>query len=445
VPGEASETCDGRSVRGRPRVVIVGAGFAGLAAARKLARAPVNVTIVDRRNFHLFQPLLYQVATAALSPGDIAWPVRSIFRAQAKVSVVLMEVSAIDTVARRVGDGKASVSFDYLIIATGATHDYFGHEQWADFTCGLKTVEDARQLREKLLLACEAAELTDTLTEQRRYLTAVIVGGGATGVEMAGAMAELSRRTLRGEFRRIDPGTMRIVLVEAGPRVLPTFPPRLSERCRRSLSRMGVEVRTGSAVTGCDARGILIGELRIDAATVVWAAGVRASSAAQWLGAARDRANRVIVNPDLSVPGHSNIFVIGDTSSVQSPARPVPGVAPAAKQMGRYVGALIRARVRNQGQQSGFIYRHQGDLAVIGRKSAVVALGPLRLSGFPAWLFWCLIHVFFLIGFRSRVVVAFNWLWSFITRQRSSQLISDGPYVPELVGLESTRCSFRDR
>src|SRR5277367_210042 len=355
----------------RPRVVILGAGFGGLEAARSLRNCDADITLIDRRNFHLFQPLLYQVATAALSPGDIAWPIRSVFGNRGNVRVALMEVNSVDPVARTLGDGTACVSFDYLVLATGATHAYFGHEQWSDFAIGLKTVEDARHLREKLLYAWEAAEWTIEPTEQRRYLTAVIVGGGATGVEMAGAVAELSRRTLKGEFRRIDPGNMKIVLVEAGPRVLPVFAPALSERCELSLKRMGVEVRTGSAVSACDNRGVVLGNERIDAATVVWAAGVQASKAAQWLGAPHDQANRVIVNPNLTVPGHENIFVVGDTSSVRSSDRPVPGLAQAAKQMGRYVGKQIAARVLNRQPSLDFVCRHQGDLAMIGRKSAV--------------------------------------------------------------------------
>jgi NADH:ubiquinone reductase (H+-translocating) len=410
-----------------PRVVIIGAGFGGLTAARALKSAPVEITLIDRRNFHLFQPLLYQVATAALSPGDIAWPVRSIFASQKNVHVVMMEVSAVDTTTRTVSDGSTTLTYDYLIIATGATHAYFGHPDWEQFAPGLKTIEDARDLRERLLFACELAERSDSEELRQRCLTTVIVGGGATGVEMAGAVAELSHRTLRGEFKRIDPRKMRIVLVEAGPRLLPAFPQSLSGRCKRSLADMGVEIRTGSSVTGCSELGVLLGPERINAATVVWAAGVQASKAAQWLGAEHDKSNRVLVRPDLSVPGRANVFVIGDTSAVQSNGRPVPGVAPAAKQMGVYVGRLIAARVRDAPAPPAFAYKHQGDLAVIGRKSAVVASRKLRLSGSVAWMFWCFVHVLFLIGFRSKVVVAFDWLWSFVTRQRSARLISDGP------------------
>jgi NADH:ubiquinone reductase (H+-translocating) len=410
-----------------PHVVIIGAGFGGLTAARALRSAPVEITLIDRRNFHLFQPLLYQVATAALSPGDIAWPIRSVFANQKNVRVVMMEVNAVDTTTRTVSDGDAALAYDYLIIATGATHAYFGHQDWEQFAPGLKTIDDARDLRERLLFACERAERSDSDELRQRCLTTVIVGGGATGVEMAGAVAELSHRTLRGEFKRIDPRKMRIVLVEAGPRLLPAFPQSLSRRCKRSLTEMGVEIRTGSSVTGCSELGVFLGLERINAATVVWAAGVQASKAAQWLGAEHDKSNRVLVRPDLSVPGRANVFVIGDTSAVQFNGRLVPGVAPAAKQMGVHVARLIAARVRNAPTRSAFLYRHQGDLAVIGRKSAVVALRKLRLSGWVAWMFWCFVHVLFLIGFRSKVVVTFDWLWSFVTRQRSARLISDGP------------------
>jgi len=409
-----------------PRVVIIGAGFGGLTAARALKSAPVEITVVDRRNFHLFQPLLYQVATAALSPGDIAWPIRSVFAGQKNVRVVMMEVNSIDPMNQTVSDGAASISYDYLVVATGATHTYFGHPDWARFAPGLKTIDDARALRERLLTACEIAELSDDDEVRRRCLTTVIIGGGATGVEMAGAVAELSRRTLRGEFRRIDPEKMRIVLVEAGPRLLPGVPERLSERCKRALIEMSVEVRPGSMVTECNERGVSLGPERIDAATIMWAAGVRASRAAQWLDAEHDRSNRIILGSDLSVPPHENIFAIGDTSAVQSEGRPVPGLAPAAKQMGRYVGRLITARVRNEANPPVFSYKHQGDLAVIGRKSAVVAMGQLWLCGFIAWVFRSVVHILFLIGFRSKIVVAFEWLWSFVTRQRSARLISDG-------------------
>ncbi|WFU39106.1 NAD(P)/FAD-dependent oxidoreductase [Bradyrhizobium sp. CB82] len=424
-----------------PRVVIIGGGFGGLTAARTLKSAPVEVTLVDRRNCHLFQPLLYQVATAALSPGNIAWPLRSVFARQKNVRVVMMEVNSIDPTSKTVTDGVTTLPYDYLVVATGATHAYFGHPGWTPFAPGLKTIDDARALRERLLSACELAERSEDDEVRRRCLTTVVIGGGPTGVEMAGAVAELSHRTLKGEFRWIDPGKMRIVLVEAGPRLLPAFPERLSERCKRSLIEMGVEVKIGSSVTECTERGVSLGPERIDAATVVWAAGVRASRAAQWLDAEHDSSNRIIVRSDLSVPPHENIFAIGDTSAAQSGGRPVPGLAPAAKQMGRYVGRLIAGRVCNGVNSPAFSYKHQGDLAVIGRKSAVVAMGKLRLSGVVALMFWSLVHILFLIGFRSKIVVAFDWLWSFVTRQRSARLISDGA-PGHAIGPQATRGAF---
>jgi NADH:ubiquinone reductase (H+-translocating) len=418
-------------MRQRPRVVIVGAGFGGLYAAKTLASAAVDITVVDKRNFHLFQPLLYQVATAALSPGDIAWPIRSMFSRTPNVDVVMLNVQGVDYIGRTITDGVTVIPYDYLVLATGATHAYFGHQAWEAFAPGLKTIDDARALRERLLFACEQAECSEDATERQRLLTTVIIGGGATGVEMAGAVAELAHRTLSGEFKRIDPARMRIILIEAGHRLLPTFPSDLSDHCLRSLEGMGVEVRTGARVTNCTAEVIWLGEERLAASTVVWAAGVEASEAAQWLSAAHDKANRILVGSDLSVPGHPDIFAIGDTSSVFLSGNPVPGVAPAAKQMGTYVGQLIRARVQGKDAPPPFTYKHQGDLAVIGRKSAVVNLGRLKMSGFPAWVFWCLVHVMFLIGFRSKLTVAFEWFWSFVTRQKSARLISDGQATPK--------------
>ena len=411
----------------RPRVLIIGSGFGGVETARALRRAPVDVTLIDRRNFHLFQPLLYQVATAALSPGDIAWPIRSVFRQQPNVRVFMAEVSGVDVDARTVTDGRATLPYDYLVLATGATHSYFGHDKWAAYAPGLKSLDDAATLRERLLVAFERSELSNDPAEQRRQMTTVIVGGGPTGVEMAGAVAELTHKTFDGEFRKIDPAGARIVLVEAGPRLLAAFPERLSEVTRRSLEAMQVEVRTGTVVTACDERGVVVGDgERIEAATVAWAAGVAASPAAAWVGAPRDRAGRVQVQADLSLPGHPEIFAIGDTATInRADGRPVPGVAPAAKQMGRYVGSVIASRVADRAPPPPFRYRHTGDLATIGRKSAVVSFGALRLSGFLGWLFWSMIHVWFLIGFRSRLVVSINWLWSYVTFQRGARLIPD--------------------
>jgi NADH dehydrogenase len=407
--------------------VIIGAGFGGLETARALAKSEVDITLIDRRNFHLFQPLLYQVATAALSPGDIAWPTRSIFRDFKNVHVLMADISGVDTVTRTVTDGTAVIPYDFLVVATGAAHSYFGHDQWAQFAPALKTIDDALKIRERLLLAFERAELSTDPEGRRSCMTTVIVGGGATGVEMAGAIAELAHRTLRGEFRQITPEETRLVLIEAGPRILPTFPEHMSEIARRSLRSMGVEVRTGASVTDCNAHGVALSDGdHIDAATVIWAAGVAASPAAAWLDAARDRAGRVEVTANLSVKGFPEIFVIGDTATVLSKSgRPVPGVAPAAKQMGQYVGKLLAAKIIGKEIAAPFVYRNLGDLAAVGRKSALVSLGRFELSGFLGWLFWCVAHIWFLIGFRSRVVVTFSWIWSYVTSKRSARLISD--------------------
>ena len=415
------------NARQRPRVVIVGAGFGGLEAARSLCNHDVDITLIDRRNFHLFQPLLYQVATAALSPGDIAWPTRSIFRHNKNLSVLLAAISAVDTGARTVTDGKVFIPYDFLILATGAAHSYFGHDEWSAFAPALKTIDDALTIRERLLRALEQAELSTDPVERRRLMTTVIVGGGATGVEMAGAIAELDHRTLSGEFRKIDPASARIFLIEAGPRVLPSFSEHLAAVARASLESMRVEVRTGISVTDCNARGVTLADgEHIDAATIIWAAGVAASPAGTWIGSKRDRAGRVEVCPDLSVNQHPEVFVVGDAATIMSASgRPVPGVAPAAKQMGRYVGSVIAARIRGRPAPAAFKYRNWGDLAAIGRRSAVVSLGRFRLTGFFGWWFWGIAHIWFLIGFRSRVVVAFNWWWSYLTFQRGARLISD--------------------
>jgi NADH:ubiquinone reductase (H+-translocating) len=411
----------------RPKVVIIGAGFGGLETARALGRSEVDITLIDRRNFHLFQPLLYQVATAALSPGDIAWPTRSIFKPRKNVTVLMADITGVDTVARTVTDGSVVIPYDYLIVATGAAHSYFGHDEWAQYAPALKTIDDALKIRERLLSAFERAEVTTDPEERLRCMTTCIVGGGATGVEMAGAIAELAHRTLLGEFRHIEPDKTRIVLIEGGPRILPTFPEHMSEIARRSLVSMGAEVRTGASVTDCNARGVALSDgSHLDAATVIWAAGVAASPAGAWLDTTRDRAGRVEVMPDLSVKGFPEIFVIGDTATVRREGdRPVPGVAPAAKQMGQYVGKLLAARLIGQKTKPAFVYRNLGDLAAVGRKSALVSLGRFELSGFLGWLFWCVAHIWFLIGFRSRVVVTFSWIWSYVTATRSARLISD--------------------
>jgi NADH:ubiquinone reductase (H+-translocating) len=412
----------------RPQVVIIGAGFGGLEACRALSGADVDVTLVDAQNHHCFQPLLYQVATAALSPGDIAWPIRAIVRGQKNVRVVMAQVTAIDVAAHRVLTAELDLAYDYLVLATGATHSYFGHDDWAPFAPGLKHIADATEIRRRFLLAFERAEVVEDNAEQARLLTFVIVGGGATGVEMSGAIAEVARRTLQHDFRRIDPRTSRIVLIEAGPRLLPTFPQALSDYAQGSLQAMGVEVEINRKVIGCDAQGVTLDGGHIEAATVVWAAGVVASPAARWINAAHDGAGRIKVSPDLSVPGHEEIFAIGDTALVlQADGRPVPGIAPAAKQMGHYVGSVIAARAAGRATPASFAYRHLGDLATIGRKSAVVKVGVFQLTGFFGWVFWSAVHIYFLIGLRNRFVVALNWLWSYLTFQRGARLIGTAP------------------
>jgi NADH dehydrogenase len=412
----------------RPRVVIAGAGFGGLQAAKALAKVDVDVTLVDAYNHHCFQPLLYQVATAALSPADVAWPIRAILRAQKNVRVIMARVLAIDAPARRVHTSQIDLAYDNLILATGSTHSYFGHDDWAPFAPGLKHIADATEIRRRFLLAFERAEVAEDEAAQQRLLTFVIVGGGATGVEMAGAIAEVARRTLQHDFRRIDPRTSRIILIEAGPRLLPTFPAPLADYATRSLRGMGVEIALGRAVTGCDAEGVSLDGSRIEAATVIWAAGVVASPAAEWIGAEPDRAGRIKVNADLTVPGRPEIFAIGDTASVVAgDGRPVPGIAPAAKQMGNYVAKVIAARVQERPAPPPFAYHHLGDLATIGRKSAVVKLGVFQITGFLGWLFWSAVHIYFLIGLRNRFVVALNWLWSYMTFQRGARLIGIAP------------------
>ncbi len=409
----------------RPKVVIVGAGFGGLEAAKALRRAAADVTVIDQQNHHCFQPLLYQVATAALSPADVAWPIRSILRKQANATVLMAEVRGIDTGKRLVQTDSISVPYDYLVLATGATHSYFGHDAWAEVAPGLKRIEDATRIRRSILIAFERAELATDESERRRLLTFAIVGAGATGVEMAGAIAEIARQTLAMDFRRIDPKASRIVLIEAGPRVMPGLPKNLSDYVQATLAQKGVEVMLSTRVTGCDARGVDLDGGRLEAATIIWAAGVVASPAARWLSAEADRAGRVKVGPDLSVPGHPEIFAVGDTAAMTDKA--IPGLAPAAKQMGHYVGKLIAVRVAGTPEPAPFRYRHQGDLAAIGRRAAVVKLGALELRGLLGWLFWSVVHIFFLIEIKNRFIVAFTWLWDYVTFQRGARLITRVP------------------
>ena len=412
----------------RPQVVIAGAGFGGLQATKALAKVDVDVSLVDAFNHHCFQPLLYQVATAALSPADVAWPIRAILRKQKNARVIMARVTGVDVQARLVKTSEIELPYDYLVLATGSTHSYFGHDEWAPFAPGLKHIADATEIRRRFLLAFERAEVVENDAERERLLTFVIVGGGATGVEMAGAIAEVAQRTLRHDFRHIDPRRSRIVLIEAGPRLLPTFPEKLSDYAARSLRTMGVEIELGRMVIGCDAQGVSFDGGRIEAATVVWAAGVVASPAATWIGAETDRAGRIKVHADLSVPGQPEIFAVGDTATIADrEGRPVPGIAPAAKQMGQYVGKVIAARVRGQPPPGPFVYHHLGELATVGRKSAIVKLGVFQLTGFLGWLFWSAVHIYFLIGVRNRFVVALNWLWSYVTFQRGARLIGTAP------------------
>ena len=410
------------------KVLIIGGGFGGLAAAKALSRAPVDVTLIDRQNHHLFQPLLYQVATAALSPADIAWPIRSILRRQSNVRVLMAEVSSIDTAGRRVTIGDRAESYDYLVLATGATHAYFGHDEWQTYAPGLKQITDATGLRRRILTAFERAEIEEDPARRDALLTFAIVGGGPTGVEMAGAIAELAKKALAADFRRIEPRRTRVVLVEAGTKLLAAFPDSLSNYTRRALEKLGVEVKLGSAVTRCDSEGVQFGDERIAAATTIWAAGVAASPAAKWLNAEHDRAGRVIVDPKLQVPGLENVFAVGDTALfVDKNGAALPGVAPVAKQQGHYVGQLISARIANKAEAKAFRYRDAGQLATIGRRAGVVDLGRLRFKGRLAWWFWGLIHIYFLINLRSRLTVAIHWLWSYVTFDRGARLITREP------------------
>ena len=404
--------------------VIVGGGFAGLWATRALASAPVRITLIDRHNHHLFQPLLYQVATAGLSAPDIAAPLRHILRKQANVEVRLAEVAAIAPQEKHVvlADG-TTIAYDALLLATGATHAYFGHDEWARHAPGLKTLDDALQLRRHLLLAFERAEAETDPGKRAAWLSFAIVGGGPTGVELAGTLAEIARHTLKNEFRRIDPSQARVRLVEAGPRVLASFPDTLSEKARRQLERLGVEVVTGTPVSDITDEGYRLGETFIPAKTVVWAAGVAASPLARTLGVSLDRAGRVPVQPDLTVAGHPDIFVAGDLAAVTSDGRPVPGVAPAAKQMGRHVAQVLRARLDGRASPGDFRYQDYGNLATIGRMAAVVDFGRLKFSGLLAWWFWLTAHVFFLIGFRNRLVVLLIWCWAYWSYQRGARII----------------------
>ena len=409
----------------RPRIVVLGGGFGGLWAVRALAGVDAEVTLVDRHNHHLFQPLLYQVATAGLAAPSIAAPLRYMLRAQRNVTVLQGTVDHIDAEARTVRVDGRLLPYDRLIVATGSTDAYFGHDDWRRHAPSLKTLDDALAIRERLLTAFERAEAEPDPTRRDEWLTFVVVGGGPTGVELAGTLAEIARHTLPGEFRRIDPSSARILLVEAGPRILSAFDEDLSASARRQLERLGVTVWTGRAVTDIDAAAVTLGNDRIAARTVLWAAGVAASPLGRMLGAPLDRAGRVRVEPDLTLPGHPEIQVVGDLASVDdvATARPVPGVAPAAKQMGRYAGRAVRAALQGRLPPPPFRYTDHGSLATIGRRAAVVQLRHLKLRGLFAWWFWAAVHLVYLIGFRNRLVVMIDWAWAYLTYARAARIV----------------------
>jgi NADH dehydrogenase len=413
-----------------PHVVIVGGGFGGLSAARALARHPLRVTLLDRRNHHLFQPLLYQVATAALNPSDIATPLRSILRRAANVTVLLAEVQSVDLAARRLILDEGEIGYDALLLAAGAGHSYFGHDDWEPLAPSLKSLEDALEIRRRVLVAYELAERERDAAEQRALLTSVVIGGGPTGVELAGALAEISRETIARDFRVIDPTRARIILLEGGPRILSSFPETLSERARAALTRIGVEVRTDAMVTRVTPDAVWLGGEQIRARTVLWAAGVAASPLTRSLGVPLDRAGRVPVEADLSIPGHPEAFAIGDMATrLDVDGRPLPGLAPVAIQQGQAVAANVRRRLAGEPTRP-FHYRDKGSMATIGRAAAVAVLGPLRLSGLPAWLAWLFVHIASLIGFRNRFLVLFQWAWAYVTWQRGARLITR-PWRPK--------------
>jgi NADH dehydrogenase len=414
-----------------PHVVVIGGGFGGLNAARALAKAPVRVTVVDRRNHHLFQPLLYQVATASLSPADIASPIRAILRKQDDASVLLAEVTGIDLARKEIALDGERLTYDYLILAAGAGHSYFGHDDWEKRAPGLKSLEDALEIRRRILLAFEDAERVSVETERDRLMTFIVVGGGPTGVELAGALGEISRHTLARDFEHIDPTWAKIFLLEAGPRILATFPENLARRAVTDLNRLGVRVRTGALVTQVDEEGVMLGQERISARTVLWAAGVKASPLGRLLGVALDRAGRVPVEPDLTLPGHPEVFVVGDLASLAgADGNPLPGVAQVAIQQGRWASANILRTIRGQAMQP-FRYRDYGTMATIGRNHAIADIHGYRLAGFPAWVAWLFIHIMYLIGFRNRLVVLVQWTWAYFTFQRGARLITVTGYEPE--------------
>jgi NADH dehydrogenase len=416
---------------GRPRVVIIGGGFGGLSAARPLAGAPVDVTLIDRKNHHTFQPLLYQVATAGLSPGEIAAPIRGIIGKHSSVEVLLGEAKDFDLEQRRVKMGDFDLPYDYLIVAAGATHSYFGHDDWSVLAPGLKTIEDALEIRRRVLLAFEVAERQVAAHGRHEPIQFVVVGGGPTGVELAGTLAEIAYHSLTKDFRAIDLKTTRILLVEGSPNVLPSYPHDLSRSAEEQLRRLGVEVRTSSTVKSVEPGRVKIGEEYVPATVTLWAAGVAASPLGKRLGTPTDKAGRVVVGPDLTVPGHPEVFVLGDLSSFSHTAngKPLPGVAPVALQQGRFVAECIRRDLRGQNRES-FRYRDHGTMATIGRAAAVADFGRVRFSGLPAWLTWLFVHIMFLVGFRNRILVLIEWAWAYVSYQRSARLITGSTELP---------------
>jgi NADH dehydrogenase len=421
-----------------PRVVIVGAGFGGLNAAQALARAPVRITVIDQKNFHTFQPLLYQVATAGLSPGEIAAPIRSVLRSHKNIEVLMAEVTGFDLDHRRVETAEGSIPYDYLIVAAGASHAYFGHDDWEPYAPGLKTIEDALEIRRRVLLAFELAERHAAGGETAMPLNFVVVGGGPTGVELAGTLAEISRHALAHEFRSIDPASTHILLIEGGPRVLATYSEDLSRSAQEQLNHLGVEVRTSTTVTCIEPGAVYAGNTRLPATVVLWAAGVAASPLGKKLGTAVDRAGRVLVQPDLSLPGHSDVFVIGDLATLKDEqGKMLPGVAPVAIQQGRFVAKVIREEAESHSKacaRAPFHYWDKGSLATIGRAAAVAEFGRIHISGFIAWLSWLFVHILFLIGFRNRLLVFIQWAWSYVTYERGARLITGSTYLPGWTG-----------
>ncbi|MEN5248586.1 NAD(P)/FAD-dependent oxidoreductase [Brucella pseudintermedia] len=414
-----------------PHLVVVGAGFGGLQLIHDLKNVDIRITLIDQRNHHLFQPLLYQVATTILATSEIAWPIRHLFRDRKEVTTLLGTVTDVDTERHQVQlENGTEISYDMLVLATGARHAYFGNDQWEALAPGLKALEDATTIRRRLLLAFERAERESDEAKRKALLTFAIVGGGPTGVELAGIIAELAKQTIWPEFRNIDTRQTRVMLLEAGPRILAAFPEDLSNYALKALEKLGVEVRLGIPVKDITAEGVTVGEEFVPCRTAIWAAGVAASPAATWLGAESDRAGRVKVLSNLNVPGHEDIFVIGDTAWVEGPdGKPVPGIAPAAKQQGAYVATVIKSRIEGQTPPMPFRYKHQGNLATIGRGAAVVDMGRFKLKGIIAWWFWGIAHIFFLIGTRSRAAVAWSWLWTYISGQHSARLITQGKPV----------------